>query len=174
MDAVARRTKEAELDTWQRNLATLQGQAANYGMSPPLDLVNEIETAKRNVKRVQMELDAGQEQSAEATLMGILELTLSIKRQTDEHSGRLAGVERQLVSLHKRANPNAYAQTSRIVSALIVFGLYTAAVIKEARDTILANLVSAAVIIALALALAILLRVLANLLQPIEVRDDDH
>ena len=174
MDAIARKTKEAELATWQQNMAVLQGQAAAHGMTPPVAIVNEIETAKRNIKRIQQELDDGAEQSTEAALTGILELTLSIKRQMDDHGGRLASVEQALTVLHKRANPNTTAQLSRLAAILIVFALYTAGVIKEIRDAILANLLPSALIILLALVLALLLRVLANLLQPIEVRDDDR
>lgn len=174
MDAIARKTKEAELQTWQQNLAVHQAQAAQHGMAPPVSIINEIETAKRNIARIQHELDDGAEQSAEATLIGILELSLSTNRKMDGHDARLAAVERALATLEKRAGMSPTAQASRWAAALIVFVLYTSAVIKESRDAILSNPLQSAIIVILALGLAVLLRVLANLLSPVEVRNDDR
>ena len=181
LDAQTRKTKEAELETWQRNLATLQAQAALHGMAPPVEIVNEIEAAKRNIGRVQNELDAGQAQSIDATLTGHLELLLSIKRQQDGQQvhmagmeQRLAGMEQRLAAMHRRDNPSATATASRLGAIAILFAVYTALVIKELRDAMIANILPAVLIVVLALILAALLRVLANLLQPVEVCDDDH
>ena len=181
MDAIARRTKEAELETWQRNLATHQAQAAMHGMTPPIDLVNEIETDKRNIKRVQAELDAGQVQSVEATQTGILELLLSIKRQQDtQHSEiidqgqRLAVMEQQLRILQSRARPSPVATGSRSASVLIAILIYTALIVPELRIAISSNLIAVAVLLVPSLALALFLWVFARYWQPVEVRDDDR
>lgn len=166
MDLITKRRKEEELATWQRNLATLQSQAALYGMSPPLELVNEIETAGRNIRRIQQEMDAGQEQSTESTLTGILELVLLLTRRIDDQALRLSELSAQLSKISRRASPTLAAQISRWASVAIVFALYTTLVIKEFRDVILGNILPSLFIIVLSVALALLLRLLANLMQP--------
>ena len=174
LDALSRRRKEEELATWQRNLATLQGQAANHGTTPPIALVNEIETAQRNIKRIQDELDAGHEQSTEATVTGIIELQLIMTRRIDEQAIMMASIDKRLRQIGRRTSPGLTAQISRLSSVVLLGLLYTAIVIKEFRDAILANVLAASVIIVLVLALAGLLRVLANLYQPLEVGGDDQ
>jgi len=174
LDALARRTKEAELETWQRNLATLQAQSALHGMAPPIELVNEIETAKRNIKRVQSELDTGQEQSVEATQTGILELLLSIKRQQDSQAAQLANLERQMRVLQQRVLPTPIAVSLRLLSVVIIALVYTALIVPELRVAISGNWLASVVIILPSLALAGLLRLFAQYWQPVEVHDDDH
>lgn len=174
MDTQARKTKQTELETWQRNLVTKEAQAAGYGMTPPVEVVNEIETARRNIARVKAELDAGQEQSTEATLTGILELSMANNRQLFQHESRLDDIDRRLARLDKRANPNTTALISRWTAFAIVILVYTSFVIKEIRDAMLENLFSAALIVFLALVVALLLRLFANLMQPQEARNDDR
>lgn len=174
MDAQTRRLKESELETWQRNLATLQAQAAGHGMTPPLETVNEIETARRNIKRVQAELDAGQEQSIDATLTGLLELLLSIKRQQDGQDARMARMEKRMDAWQRQIAPSTPATVARWASMLILIITYTLLIAPEMREAISKNLLAALVIVLPALAVAVLLRVLANYLRPVEVRDDDR
>lgn len=170
MDGSTRKRKQEELATWQRNLATLQGQAALHGMTPPIDLLNEIETAQRNIKRVQAELDAGQEQSAEATAISLFELVLVLSRRLDDAHVLIAEVRQQLQNLQlhlRRPDPPSRAATvSRWTSYLILAALYTSLMIKEIRDVILDNLLASILIIVLFAMLAGLLRLLSTLLQP--------
>ena len=174
MDAQTRRLKESELETWQRNLTTLQGQAALHGMTPPLDLINEIEEAKRNVKRVTAELDSGQAQSIDATLTGLLELLLSIKRQQDGQDARMARMEKRMDAWQRQIAPSAPATAARWASVLILLVTYTLLIAPEMREAISKNVVAALVIVLPTLAVAVLLRVLANFMRPAEVSDDDR
>lgn len=174
MDAQSRKTKLAELETWQRNLATKEAQAAGYGMTPPVDVVNEIETARRNIARVKAELDAGVEQSTEATLTGILELSTWNSQTLTRHGDRLDAMDRKLAKLDRRANPTTTATVSRLASIIIVVVLYTSAVIKEIRDAMIGNLFSTALIVFFALLTALLLWLFSRIMQPQEVIDDDR
>ena len=176
MDGSTRKRKQEELATWQRNLATLQGQAALHGMTPPIDLINEIETAQRNIKRVQAELDAGQEQSAEATAISLFELVLVLSRRLDDAHVLIAEVRQQLhnlqIHLRRPDPPSRAAIASRWTSYLILAALYTSLMIKEIRDVILSNLLASILIIVLFALLAVLLRLLSTLLQPGATNDD--
>ena len=181
MDAQTRHLKESELETWQRNLATFQAQAAGHGMAPPIDIVNQIEAAKRNIKRIQTELDAGQEQSVEATLTGILELLLSVKRQQDYQDAhaerqdkRMDALAKRLDALQRLLTPSPPATAARWASVLILVVTYTLLIAPEMREAISENMVAALVIVLPAVGVAVLLRVLANYMNPIEVRDDDR
>ena len=170
MDATTKRRKQEELSTWQRNLATLQAQAANHGMTPPLELVNEIETAQRNIKRVQQEIDAGHEESAEQTAISLFELVLVLSRRLDDAHGIIAEIRQQLHdmqrALRRTPTPSRAAWASRWTAYAIVAAIYTSFMIKEIRDVILANVLASALIIVLAVLLAGLLRLLSTLLQP--------
>ena len=170
MDATTKRRKQEELSTWQRNLATLQAQAANHGMTPPIDLVNEIETAQRNIKRVQQELDAGQEESAEQTAISLFELVLVLSRRLDDAHAviveLLKRLERIEAKLHRTPPPSRAAWASRWTAYAIFAVIYTGIMIPEIRDVILSNLLASALIIVLAVLLAGLLRLLSTLLQP--------
>ena len=176
MDATTKRRKQEELATWQRNLATLQAQAANHGMSPPLELVNEIETAQRNIKRVQQEIDAGHEESAEQTAISLFELVLVLSRRLDDAHAAIAellkrfdGIER---ALHRTAPPSRAAWASRWTAYAILAAIYSGFMVKEIRDVILSNLLASILIIILAAMLAGLLRLLSTLLQPGGSNDD--
>lgn len=170
MDATTKRRKQEELSTWQRNLATLQAQAANHGMSPPLELVNEIETAQRNIKRVQQEIDAGHEESAEQTAISLFELVLVLSRRLDDAHSIIGEIRQQLHDMQRvmrrRAPPSRAAWASRWTAYAIFAAIYTSLMIKEIRDVILANVLASALIIVLAVLLAGLLRLLSTLLQP--------
>lgn len=170
LDGSTRKRKQEELATWQRNLATLQGQAALHGMTPPIDLLNEIETAQRNIKRVQAELDAGQEQSAEATAISLFELVLVLSRRLDDAHVLIAEINQKLRnlehSLSRQAPPSRTATASRWTAYLILAVIYTGFVLKEIRDVILANFWASILIIVMAVILAGLLRLLSTLLQP--------
>lgn len=159
MDATTRKRKLNELHTWQNNLALLKGQVALHGMTPPIDLVNQIETAERNIQRVEDELDAGTETSAEQSLISMFELMLILSRRVDE-------IRAQLKGLRRTTNPGRPSLISRWASIAIVGGLYTSFMIKEIRDVILANPLSAALIIVLFAILAGLLFLLSSLLHP--------
>lgn len=174
MDAQTRRLKESELETWQRNLATLQAQAAGHGMTPPLEIVNEIETARRNIKRVTAEIDAGEAQSIDATLAGLLELLLSIKRQQDSQDARMARMEKRMDAWQRQIAPSPPATAARWASVLILVVTYTLLIAPEMREAISKNMLAALVIVLPAVGVAVLLRVLANYLGPIGVRDDDR
>ena len=171
MDATAKRRKQEELDTWQRNLATLQAQAAMHGMSPPIELVNEIETAQRNIKRVQAELDAGHEESAEQTAISLFELVLVLSRRLDDAQAAIRDLLKRLDIAERRLSraaipPSRAAWASRWTAYAILAAIYTSLMIKEIRDVILSNMLASALIIALAVMLAGLLRLLSTLLQP--------
>lgn len=174
MDAQTRRLKESELETWQRNLTTLQGQAALHGMTPPLEIVNEIETARRNIKRVTAEIDAGEAQSIDATLAGLLELLLSIKRQQDSQDARMARMEKRMDAWQRQIAPSPPATAARWASVLILVVTYTLLIAPEMREAISKNMLAALVIVLPAVGVAVLLRVLANFMRPAEVSDDDR
>lgn len=170
MDATAKRRKSEELDTWQRNLATLQAQAALHGMSPPIELVNEIETAQRNIKRVQSELDAGHEESAEQTAISLFELVLVLSRRLDDAYAIIKELLKRLdtieAKIHRTAPPSRAAWASRWTAYAILAAIYSGFMVKEIRDVILANLLASVLIIVLAAGLAGLLILLSTLLQP--------
>lgn len=174
MDAQSRKTKLAELETWERNLVTKQAQAAYFGVSVPIEIVNEIETARRNIARVKAELDAGVEQSTEATLTGILELSTWNSQTLIRYGDRLDIIDRKLAKLDRRASPTVTATLSRLASVIIVVVLYTAAVIKEIRDAMIENLFSTGLIVFFALLTALLLWLFSRIMQPQEVIDDDR
>lgn len=174
MDVQTRRLKESELETWQHNLAMFQAQAAGHGMAPPIDIINQIEAAKRNIKRIQSELDAGQEQSVEATLTGILELLLSVKRQQDYQDAHMERLDKRLNALQRQSAPSPPATAARWASLLILLVTYTLLIAPEMREAISKNWLAALVIVLPAVSVAVLLRVLSNYLRPIEVHEDDR
>lgn len=161
MDAVTRKRKLEELETWKRNLALAQNQAALSGMSPPIALTNEIETAQRNVERIERELDAGTEASTEQSVISLFELLLILTRRVDE-------IRAQMKTLRRTSNPTLAAKISRWTAFSIVGALYTSFMIKEIRDVIIANPLAAALIIVLFAILAGLLFLLSGLLKPPE------
>ena len=131
MDATERRLKLDELATWQKNLAFLEAQAAKHGMTTPIDIVNEIDAADRNIRRVQNELDSGQLESTEVSLISILELVTRVSKRVEANTDSIYALERRIF---RSSNKTAVAFTR--IAYLLLGAIYTSFMIKEIRDAI--------------------------------------
>lgn len=167
MDAVTRNRKLEELNIWKGNLATAQQNAAQHGSTPPSSVANEIRVAEKNIKRIQDELDAGHEDSIEATALGLLELAISNSRRIEELNEKvgLIGKQVDLIFSIVRAPINRTALFTRRASWAIVIFLLLAITTTEVRNIVFDNLFASLFIIALLLALAFLLNAYSSVLR---------
>lgn len=167
MNATERRLKIEELATWKKNLAYFQGQVSKFGMNPPIDIVNEIDVAERNIKRIHSELDEGHIESTESSMISIIELVTGISKRVESNTQDISRLERIVFRNVARGSV-----ISRKIATVLVFVVYTSLLIKEVRDAIFRNLLYSLAIIFLIAALAALLYYMSTVL--VNNRNDDR
>lgn len=165
MDERLRRIKVQELQTWKINLARAEKVAAGQGTSARIETLNEIDTARDNISRVEQELDAGEETSREETQLGLLELILEVVKRSDQSDDKVEANHEAIKELRKRIYISPRQRTLSLLATMVAAATYTMVVIKEARDFLLDNLLMGIVIIFLMLTVAILLWSLSVLVQ---------
>ncbi len=188
MDENIKSLKLRELKIWQSNLATLESQAAAYGLTPPVELVNGIDAAKRNIARIQNDLDVLQHETPDltatnqnvhygATIVSILEMVLVLSQRNELQGKAFHEMTTKLNKIDANTQSVFSVRASKVLAWVILgvafLAVYTMYIMPETRPVLFDNVFIVLFVLFLAAVIALLLRQMSILMHKETVRNVD-